>query len=717
MRVEQGGYAMEAPVRAVAPNFGKTLPDSVREGRLFTDEEAAARAPVCVLSLKTRVALFGTEEAVGREIRILGRRLQVVGVILGKNHYTLADEGVYVPNTWTRALLKSGRWSRPTALIFARTGDPKTASDQINRLVRTWTGGGKSDYYTDSLWQTQQAALHARDRATLYSGIAAMCALLAAGIGIAALLFVSVSERSSEIGIVRALGASKARVYGEHIAAAVLLSAGGGLLGAAASVPASAAGIFASRWQPLIPGSEMAGFPKMSEMALSVSWHAVAISITLAVITGTLAALAPASEAAGIDPAAAIARRPGTRGRLREVLTCLQVAFGVLVLVVLTSYFAVLQTEERAEARSRMGEDRAVASADPIAALRKPVSGRDREACREALADVLASPDSLSALRAQTPLLKDLTPMVPAIFDISGDGRIAHAAEVEFSTADFLGYKPDLREGDQARAVAAFRAGDAVAVIDPRLKESIFGDRDAIGRVVNVAGRKFTVLGVRQGKGSNFYQGVAWLPIRYYPDLKARARKDEQSLFYREDAQVGGRPRDERQYTAAILQLRTALLPLLPKEYRREIEFNEQMPLSLREWLAQNRAAAARGAAGALAVLLVALIGLANMLLVSVHDEMREIGLRRALGAQRPDVLMQFLSKGLALSALGAGAGLAFGAVACWMTRTWTAMPVFVSMFWAVAGALGTVLAGLATSVVPAVLAARVHPVEALRYE
>ena len=540
MRVEQGGYAMEAPVYAVEPNFGKALPDSVREGRLFTAEEAAARAPVCVPSLKTRVALFGTEAAVGREIRILGHRVQVVGVILGKNHYTLADEGVYVPNTWSRALLKSGRWSRPTTRIFAWTEDPKTTSDQINRLVRTWTRGGKSDDYTASLWQTQQAALHARDRATMYSGIAAMCALLAAGIGIAALLFVSVSERSSGNRHREALGTSKARVYGEHIAAAVLLSAGGGLLGAAASVPASAAGIFASRWQPLIPGSEMAGFPKMSEMALSVSWRAVAISITLAVITGTLAALAPASEAAGIDPAAAIARRPGTRGRMREVLTCLQVAFGVLVLVVLTSYFAVLQTEERAEGAVPHGRRSAVASADPIAALRKPVSDRDREACREALADVLASPDSLSALRAQTSLLKDLTPMVPAIFDISGDGRIAHAAEVRFSTADFLGYKPDLREGDEAQAVAAFRAGDAVAVIDPRLKESVFGDRDAIGRVVNVAGRKFTVLGVRLG--GNFYQGVAWLPIRYYQDLKARARKDEQSLFYREDAQVGAGP-------------------------------------------------------------------------------------------------------------------------------------------------------------------------------
>jgi putative ABC transport system permease protein len=181
--------------------------------------------------------------------------------------------------------------------------------------------------------------------------------------------------------------------------------------------------------------------------------------------------------------------------------------------------------------------------------------------------------------------------------------------------------------------------------------------------------------------------------------------------------EVGGRPRDVRQYTAALLQLRTALLPMLPEPYRKGIEFNGEMPMSLREWLAQDTAAVARGAAGALAVLLVALIGLANMLLVSVNEEMREIGVRRALGAQRPDVLLQFLSKGVLLSALGAAIGLALGAAVCWATRTWSAMPVFVSAFWAVAGAVATVVAGLITSTVPAVLAARIHPVEALRYE
>jgi putative ABC transport system permease protein len=578
--------------------------------------------------------------------------------------------------------------------------------------VRNWIGAKESEGYTRSLWGAREAALHARDRATFYSGLAALCALLAAGIGIAALLFVSVSERSSEIGIVRSLGASKGRMYAEQMAAAILLSGAGGTVGAAAGVPAAAAGLFASRWQPLIARGDV---PKMSELALSISWQPMLIAMALAVITGVVAALAPAAEAAGVNPAAAIAARPGTRGRLRDVLTCLQVGFGVLVLVVLTSYFSMLHSEERAEMRSRMGQDRAVASADPIAALHKPVSERDRETYRLALAEVLSSPDKMAALRAQVPLLEEVTPVVPVIFDISGAGRVAKAAEVKFTTAEFLTYRPNLTSGNQDQAAAAFRAQDAVLVIDARMQELLFPDRDPVGQMVSIAGRKFAVVGVRQG--DQFFQGMAWAPIRYYRDLKGRSRKDSQALFYREEVQVGGRPADARRYTEALLQMRDALLPMLPEAYRKGIEFNGEMPVSLREWLAQDTAAVARGAAGALAVLLVALIGLANMLLVSVHEEMREVGLRRALGAQRPTILLQFLSRGVLVSAAGAAAGLALGTVICWATRTWSSMPVFVSAFWAVAGAVATLIAGTLTSAIPAVVAARVHPVEALRYE
>ena len=105
------------------------------------------------------------------------------------------------------------------------------------------------------------------------------------------------------------------------------------------------------------------------------------------------------------------------------------------------------------------------------------------------------------------------------------------------------------------------------------------------------------------------------------------------------------------------------------------------------------------------------------MLLVSVHQEMRETGIRRAFGAQRADIALHFLSEGVLLSAAGSAGGLLVGGLICWAMRTWVGLPLFVSIFWAVAGAVVTVLAGTLISLFPAVAAARIHPVEALRYE
>jgi len=722
MLVEHEGYGVQVPVRAAEDTFCETLPDNVREGLLFTADEQAARAPVCVLSLQPRLFLFGDQQAVGRDIRIGPYRFQVVGVITGIGHLGIGPESIYVPATWARALLNVRQAGQPKKQIFARTHDPKAASAQIDRLLRRRIGGDASTSFTTSLWEVREMALHSRSRATFYSGLAALCALLAAAVGIAALLFVSVSERSRDIGIVRALGASRAWIYGEQVMAAFLLSGTGGVVGALAGIPASAAGAFVSRWQPLLPrhadilGHRSAQFPRMSEMAVTVSWEALAIAVALAILTGTAAALSPASEAAGLEPVQAIARRPGTARRVREVLTCLQVAFGVLVLVVLTSYFAVIQSEERAEARKRLGEDRVSASADPIAAMRKPVKERYRIACREALAQVLASAANLSALRAHTPLVKDVTPVVPVVLDIGWGPRAAEGVQVIFTTADFLRYGRELAAGDPGRVAEAFRSGSPAVVVDPTLKERLFGHRDPIGERLNVGGNKFTVAGVRE-RLNHHPNGTAWLPITYYEALKHRARRDWSAEFYLAETRVDSRPLDERQYVVALAQLRDALLPMLPEKYRKGIKFSEDIPATLREFILQNKGIAARGAVGAFAVLLVALIGLANMLLVSVHQEMHEIGVRRALGAQRPDILLHFVWEGVLLSTLGAAAGLGIGALICWATRSWADLPISVSMFWAVAGGVAAVVAGAIISLFPAMVAARIHPVEALRYE
>ncbi len=333
VRAETRDSSLAVGLCAVPADFVKTLPDEACEGRLFTAEEEARRTPVCLLSSEARLWLFGDEPAVGQPIRLEGRRFTVVGVISGNRHTGIDTHAVYIPFGQERSLVTSDSAFSSRMEIFARAQDPQAASKQIERLMRERVGGDNTRPFTESLWEAREAALHARDRAAAYSALAGLCALLAAGIGIASLLFVSVAERSQEIGIRRALGASRGVVCGEYIAAAAILALLGGLLGGILAVPASALGAFATKWQPVtgISGALMAlpegrrQLPSMSDIAVSVSWGALGIAIVLAPLNGVVAALAPASEAAGVDPARAIAGRAGTEIRPRKLLTCVQV--------------------------------------------------------------------------------------------------------------------------------------------------------------------------------------------------------------------------------------------------------------------------------------------------------------------------------------------------------------------------------------------------------
>ncbi|NIM07273.1 MAG: FtsX-like permease family protein [Armatimonadetes bacterium] len=723
VRVETADSALNVAIRAVESDFMRTLPDEIREGRVFTEEESASRAAVCMLSLEAWVWLFGDRPAVGEDIRIAGERFKVIGIIAGNKHANIGSRAAYIPLTWRRRL-KSWRGGSATPEVFARAQDPKAAVTQIEKLMREQVGGDGSRPFTRSLWRKREVALNSRTRATLYSGLAGLCALLAAGIGIAAMLFVSVAERSREIGICRALGAVRGHIYGEYVLTAAIIAALGGFLGALVGIPAAAAGAFASRWQPVfdpVGGAtlmyESTGLPEFSEIALSVSWEAIAIAFALALITGVLAALAPASEAAGIDPAKAIAQRAGTRGTLRKALTCIQVAFGVLVLIVLTSYFTVMQSEEKAEARTMLGQDRVSALADPIAALRKPVSRQYLHGCRDALAQVVATPEKWASLQKQTPLLSELAPVVPLYLTAERGGRTADAARVIFTTAEAFSYDPQLKGESMQRAVGAFRRNEAAAVISPGLREKLFGDRDPVGETISIAGQKLIVAAVREDPIGYSSSGAAWAPLVFYEPLKHRAIRGGNILDIFMEVRVDGRPLDELRYAESAAQLRDALLPMMPEKYRVGIKMSEYIPETTKQFIFQHKAAAARGAVGALAVLLVALIGLANMLLVSVHDAVHEIGLRRASGAQRSDIVQHFLSEGVLLSALGVVCGVLAGILVCWLTRSRAGLPIFVSMFWVAAGAVATITAGALISLFPALVASRIQPVEALHYE
>lgn len=252
-----------------------------------------------------------------------------------------------------------------------------------------------------------------------------------------------------------------------------------------------------------------------------------------------------------------------------------------------------------------------------------------------------------------------------------------------------------------------------VAVIGDDIRKFFYPERDPLGKTIKISGSEFTVIGVLEHQGSNFGQSLdnpIYIPAPVF-----------QSLFGgSQNLAIFGRPEPASGLTmdTALDQTREALRSHFHTKPGKPDNFDNLTPDSIRSFTANILSVIAAVVVPITSIsLLVGGIVIMNIMLVSVTERTREIGVRKSLGARKTDIMLQFLTESLILSLTGGAIGVAIGAILAYLisliagaTLSITAPYVLVSILvWSMVG----ILAGW----FPARRAANLDPVEALRSE
>jgi putative ABC transport system permease protein len=277
-------------IHGTTPDFPRVRSYTLQEGKFFNEKDVKSSRKVAVIGPTTAKDLFGESSPVGKRITIKGISFQVIGVTAVKGSaggFGDPDDQVHVPITTAMRRVFGLQYIRTVSVQAKSMQLMNQATDEITQVLHKrhrLAEGADEDFVIRSQADVMQMANDISNTMAMLLGGIASVSLLVGGIGIMNIMLVSVTERTREIGIRKALGARRRDIQWQFLVEALVLSLAGGVVGVLLG----------------IAGSWIIG--RASEMNVQVSLSSILLSFGFAGFVGVFFGFYPARMASRLDP-------------------------------------------------------------------------------------------------------------------------------------------------------------------------------------------------------------------------------------------------------------------------------------------------------------------------------------------------------------------------------------------------------------------------------
>ncbi len=396
--------------------------------------------------------------------------------------------------------------------------------------------------------------------------------------------------------------------------------------------------------------------------------------------------------------------------KLRSFLTVFGVVIGVITVMLIASIISGIDVSVRKEVESFGTRSIYLSKFNP--GIRIGRMSREERMRKELTYDDSVALSGLPAVEFAVPFLDVTNNWFGQKIMVSGGGKSSAGINLQGTLPDFE------RAGTQivieGRFFSQFEndTNQNVCVVGSRVGEDFFRFGSPVDQTIKIGEQEFRVIGLLQKReqflftgGSDDQNNVIYLPYNVAQKLKP----NEDDVYILAVARAG-----------LMEEAKDQIRDLL--RVRRQVPFSQpdNFGMQTAEGFLENFRSITAGLAIAMVVissvgLMVGGIGVMNIMLVSVTERTREIGIRKAIGARRSDIMWQFLIEAATLTGIGGIVGLSVGWGATFLLRL--LLPSYVPLWAPIGGLVASVGIGLIFGLWPAWKAARLDPIESLRYE